>query len=107
MKKRYKGLVALGVAAALVGGMSVPASAVTGIGGYNCTWPTHAFLELRSSGTQYIAVQATGGAGWSSNRWGYSSTVRRNYVNSLQEDSAYGEIDSNGYIQSYGWGCSV
>ena len=108
MKKSVKLALALGASAAIVLGSVVPASAVsTGLLGHNCTWPTHAFLEMRSSGTQTIKVKATGGAGWSSNYWGNSATVRRNYVNSLTEDSAEGYIETSGSLNSYGWGCSI
>lgn len=106
-KRTTTALTAIIFTLALAAGSAVPALAATGIAGKDCVWPTHAYLELRSSGDQYIGVMATGGAGWSQNNWPSSATVRRNYVNSLAEDAAWGEIDSNGYIQGYGWGCSI
>ena len=97
----------IAVVVGVVGGWAGAASAATGIGGHDCIWPTHAFLEMTSTGKQYIAVEATGGAGWSENHFGPYSVPAHNFVNSLQEDAQSGIVDATGSISSYGWGCSV
>lgn len=74
--------------------------------GKDCVWPTHAFLELYSAGTQYIKVTSHDGNSAFRN-WPHSNTSRRNWVNSLKEDAKSGQVKTSDIINGVNWGCSV
>lgn len=90
-------------------GAAGPASAQSAnFAGKDCVWPTHAFLEITSKGTQELSVTASGGGGTTSNSWGYSATSRRHVVDSTREDATKGyAYTSWANWDNAGWGCSI
>jgi|GEM_PF-3209129 len=106
---RKKNIVAISlVLAGLSTAIAGPAFAQSsGFSGADCGWPTHAYLEIESTGTQYLRVDGTNGQ-INTASWPSSSTLRRNYTNSPTEDSTYGFADTSASSWfKAGWGCSV
>lgn len=108
MKKRTITATSHTAAAVLAVSFAVPAFAQSGsFSAANCNWPTHAFLEIESTGSQYLSVTGTNGQ-TNTGSWPSSGTVRRNYTNSPTEDanSGYASTSAASWFKA-GWGCSV
>jgi len=108
MKKFRIGVAAIAAASVLSIGVAAPAWAQSGnFSGVDCIWPAHAFLEIHSAGTQYLAVTGTNNQRVTSS-WGPSSELRRNYLNSPTEDasSGYASTSASSWFRA-GWGCSI
>ncbi len=86
---------------------AAPASALQqSWGAITCSWSMHAYVEVKSSGTQELEISGTDGA-YEYRYHPYSITVRTNYLNSPTRSSAWSYAYTSASSWSYATsGCS-
>jgi len=75
----------------------------------NCGgWPMHAFLEIKSTGSQYLSVKGTGDQVRTRSWPGNTNDSVRHYLNSPTPNAKSGYASTS--VSSWdlaGWGCSI